>query len=184
MRILIDMDNVISDFERGFLEMWREKYPHNIWIPIGKRQTFYPTDQYPPKLKEFVEGIYLEKGFHRSLKPVDGSMEALSEMVALGQDIFLCTSPLTRNKYCIVEKYEWVEHYLGKKWIKKIIVTKDKTLIHADILVDDKPEITGVKEPHWEHVIFDQPYNRYVENKKRINWKTWKKILSIDSNIS
>jgi hypothetical protein len=44
-------------------------------------------------------------------------------------------------------------------------------------LIDDKPEITGVeKEPTWEHILYDRPYNRGI-NKRRITWGNWKDIL-------
>ena len=48
---------------------------------------------------------------------------------------------------------------MGEDWIKRIILTKDKTIINADMLVDDRPQIQGATIPSWEHIIYDQPYN-------------------------
>jgi len=56
---------------------------------------------------------------------------------------------------------------------------KDKTLIIGDILIDDKPEIKGISTPNWEHIIFDQPYNKNITNKKRINWDNFKEVLGV-----
>ena len=68
----------------------------------------------------------------------------------------------------MLEKYEWVENYLGDAWVKRIILTRDKTLIKGDYLIDDKPVITGVeRSPEWEQIVYDRPYNRDV-NKKRL----------------
>jgi 5'-nucleotidase len=63
--------------------------------------------------------------------------------------------------------------------VNRIILTKDKTLIKADYIIDDKPEISGVENmPAWEHIIFDRPYNRQV-NKRRITWETWKDVMAL-----
>jgi len=179
MRILIDMDGVISDFDGEFLKRWRVRYPNKFYIPMEERTAFYVKEQYPDELKPLVTGIILEPGFFRDMMPMDKAREALFELDKMGFEVFICTSPLSTYRNCVLEKYEWVEKYLGSDWIKRIILTKDKTLVKADYLIDDKPEITGVeKPPSWEHILYDRPYNRDV-NKKRITWETWKEMLSI-----
>jgi 5'-nucleotidase len=77
-----------------------------------------------------------------------------------------------------LEKYQWTEQHLGNEWAKKVILTRDKTLVKGDFLIDDRPEIIGVVTPVWEHVVFDKPYNRDVTNKKRLkSLKDWKSVL-------
>ncbi|MCT7149596.1 hypothetical protein M1196_23400, partial [Salmonella enterica subsp. enterica serovar Oranienburg] len=58
-----------------------------------------------------------------------------------------------------------------------MIITTDKTLVRGDILIDDKPVISGELPEYstgtnharsWEHVIFDQSYNRHITNRRRI----------------
>ena len=41
----------------------------------------------------------------------------------------------------MTEKYQWVEKYLGKSAVSQLMLTKDKTIVHGDILIDDKPMI-------------------------------------------
>ena len=97
----------------------------------------------------------------------------------MGLQVFICTSPLTTYKNCVLEKYQWVEDQLGADWVNRIILTKDKTLVKADYLIDDKPNITGVESmPAWEHILYDRPYNREV-NKKRLVWTNWKSVLNL-----
>ena len=38
MIILVDMDDVLADFDGGFLLKWREKYPDEFFIPMSERQ--------------------------------------------------------------------------------------------------------------------------------------------------
>ena len=177
MRILVDMDGVIADFDQEFLQRWRKRHPEKFYMPLEQRTVFYVKDEYPEELKPFVAEILLESSFFEEMVPVPGAIEALIEMDARGFEVFICSSPLSTYGNCVLEKYKWVEKFIGPSWVKKIILTKDKTIVKADYLIDDKPEISGVeKEPSWEHIVYDRPYNRGV-NKKRLTWANWKDIL-------
>lgn len=45
-RVLLDLDQVLADFESHFLELFRGKYPDHPFIPIEKRKGFHLTEQY------------------------------------------------------------------------------------------------------------------------------------------
>jgi 5'-nucleotidase len=178
MRILIDMDGVIADFDGEFLKRWRERHPEKFFIPMEERTAFYVTNQYPEELQPLAMEILLEQNFFRDMMPIDGGKEALLEMDTMGLDVFICTSPFSTYQNCVREKYEWVENTLGSRWVDRIILTKDKTLVRGDVLIDDKPQITGVDIPSWEHIIYDRPYNQGV-NKRRLTWGIWKSVLGV-----
>jgi 5'-nucleotidase len=179
MRLLVDMDSVLADWEKGFLEIWRELYPDRPHIPLEQRTTFSPKDQYPPEYRESIVAIQHAPGFFQSLEPIPGGLEAIQTIHDLGHEVFICTSPLSNYRHCVLEKYEWVDQHLGKEWVRRIILTKDKTLIRADCLIDDKPVIAGVDVPCWEHILYDQPYNRSETQKRRLTWQNWRSVLSL-----
>ncbi len=179
MRILVDMDGVLADFERGFLEKYRKQYPDKPYVLLEERRNFQVKDDYSEELQPLVKAIYQSPGFIRSLPPIAGGLEALCEMAVLGHDLFICTSPLSQYDPCVVEKYHWVDEHLGRDWIKKIILASDKTLIRSDILIDDKPEIKGIATPCWEHILYTQPYNQHVPSKRRLTWQNWKEVLRV-----
>lgn len=180
MRFLIDMDGVLADFDGEFLKRWRERYPDKFYVPLTERTTFYVKEQYPDELKPLVSEIVGNPGFFRDMMPMAGGKEALTEMESMGHELFICTSPLSRYRNCVLEKFEWVDRVLGPSWVKRIILTRDKTLIKAEYIIDDKPEIKGVENmPSWEHILYDQPYNREI-NRKRLTWENWKDILGFD----
>ncbi len=173
--ILCDMDGVLADLEKRFLEIWRERYSTKQFIPLEKRRGFYIEEQYPKEESDRILEILREKNLYVSLEPVEGSLNALKEMER-NNLVYICTSPFTANPFCLQEKYEWIRKNLGKEWLKRLVMTSDKTLVRGDKLIDDKPEVTGLLTPSWEHIIFDQPYNRHIQNKKRINWNNWEEI--------
>ncbi len=177
MRIIVDMDGVLADFDAEFLRRWRERHPDKFYVPLEKRTTFYVKDEYPEELKPLVAEILLESSFFRDMLPVPGAKEALEEMQTRGWDVFVCSSPLSTYKNCVSEKYEWVEKVLGPAWVKRLILSKDRTILKADILIDDRPLITGVVDPpEWEQILYDRPYNKGV-NKRRITWENWREVL-------
>ena len=180
MLILIDLDEPLADIERGFFENWRLRFPNEPYILQENRTTFYPEDEYPQHLREKVSGIYYEPGFYLNLPPVLGSIDALNEMLRLGHDVMICTSPLSRYEDCVLEKYLWVEKHLGKDFVKRIVMTSDKTIVRGDILIDDKPEIRGLAAPTWRHFLYDCPRNRYVTGKKRLTWENWRGVLGLE----
>lgn len=176
MIILVDMDGVIADFEESIVNELKANYPSIPIIEKEKRDKLI-KDFYKEE-KEIIDKIKNSQNFIKNLKPIEGAIDALKELKEKGHEIFICSSPLSENKYSWQEKYEWILKHLGEDWKKRLILVKDKTLIKADILIDDKPEIKGIKEPSWKHILFEQPYNKNSD-KKRINWKNYKEVLEI-----
>jgi 5'-nucleotidase len=182
--MLIDMDGVLAEFEGYFLEQFRKKWPEEPFIPIKDRRTFllYDDEKYS---HEQVNEILDAKGFFLNIPPIEGAVEALKEMNEMqGVNVFICTTPWLRTyPWSTVEKYQWVEKYMGKEWLRRIILTVDKTVIKGDLLIDDNHSIKGAeKQPTWEHVIFTAGHNRHVEGPRRLEgWKprkTWVDIIN------
>ncbi|CAH1794241.1 unnamed protein product [Owenia fusiformis] len=177
LRVLVDMDCVLADFETNFLKRYKEKYPDEPFIPLDKRKGFYLTTQYE-KIGVHNDKIYSvinEEGFFLTLPPIAGGIEALKEMSGLpGVDVFLCTSPVINYQFCVKEKYDWVQKYLGKDWVEKLILTRDKTIIHGDLLIDDRPRIKGCEhEPLWRQVLFSACHNKTYKISNEIRLDSW-----------
>jgi 5'-nucleotidase len=174
MTVLIDMDNTVVDFEQGFIDAFRKKFPRSPFISKDRRDSFYLEDQYP---EQIVYEILSSKGFFFGLEPIPGSIAGIRELDKLGHDIRFCTSPIKSHTYCIAEKMDWIQKYFGRDWVRKTVITYDKALVRGHYLIDDKPEINSRIQPEWEHVLYDQPYNSHIKNKRRMTWDTWKELF-------
>lgn len=172
------MDGVLADFEKGFITQYRHLFSAHTPVPVEQRKNFYVINDYPDALQKDIESVYHTPGFFKALPVISGGKEALEHMRAIGHEVFICTSPLPRYDDCVLEKYDWVARNLGHEWTKRMIVTRDKTLVHGDFLIDDKPEPIGVRTPVWEHIIYDAPYNRTITHKRRITWDSWQTEVS------
>jgi 5'-nucleotidase len=107
-------------------------------------------------------------GFFRSLPIIRGAKEALARLEEVGYIVRIVTAPI-RTAHSASEKLDWIAEHLGTSWCEKTIITRDKTLIRGDILIDDNPDVTGSIEPEWEHILYDQQYNQDAQ-KKRLTW--------------
>jgi 5'-nucleotidase len=177
MRILVDMDGTIADWETKFYDTWRALHPDKVAVPVSERTTFRIVEQYPPEYRHHVRAVYTSPGFFRTLEPIPGALDAMREMREAGHDVRICTSPLSDYRNCVLEKYEWVEEYLGPDWIGALILTRDKSVVRGDVLVDDRPDVAGEASAEWEHVLYDQPYNQAVPRKRRLIWAAWRSVL-------
>lgn len=178
VHIVFDIDGVLADFEGGFLRAWTRRFPEHPPVPPDERRHFALLDDYPADQESMVREIYYAQGFFRDLEPIPGAIAAVNEIVAMGHDVRICSAPLTRYVYCVPEKYAWVERHFGEAFLPRLILAKDKTWVHGDVLIDDKPEVTGSRTPTWKHVIFDQPFNRGADG-PRMNWSNWREVLGI-----
>jgi len=180
LRILVDMDGVVAKFNDAIADEWDKLYPNYPAIRDGR---LWRTDEnysqvYGKWSSEAVINIYYKKGFFLNLAPYPGAVDALKAMKAAGHDVFFCTSPVSQYEYCTVEKYQWVEKLFGLDWTKQIILTRDKTIISADYLIDDKPNITGLcNPPLWKQVLYNQSYNRDSNLPRIVSWNDWENVL-------
>lgn len=183
MIILVDMDNTLVDFDAGLLTQWRRLYPNEFYIPLEERTTFHPHKDYPENLQDKIQDLCHSQGFVRSLPATPGGIEAVHEMLAKGHDVRFCTSHFFKYDHCVLEKYQWIEEHFDATFVDRIILTRDKTLIRGDILIDDKPKVVGIMKPIWEHVLYDRPFNSDITGHRRLTWQNWREILSLDSVV-
>lgn len=60
----------------------------------------------------------------------------------------MCKLKVQQNfllSYFLPPQYKWVEKHLGPEFVERIILTRDKTVVSADLLFDDKDTIRGLK---------------------------------------
>lgn len=180
MLILVDQDGVISNFDGRLVKLLGERHPEIGLLPLEEKRAFYLEDEYPDHRQKVID-IYTEEDFFLSLPPVEGAIEGMRLLLELGHDVRICTSPVTKNDFCLHEKWHWVRQH-APDFTKRLIVTKDKTLIRGDVLIDDKPKVTGVLQPQWTHVLYDRPYNRNQPG-PRMSWDRMEYFLAFLRNL-
>ena len=178
MIVLIDMDGPLADFEAGFLTAWRNAYPDRTHIPSSKRVSESLLHDYPAEYKEDILNIMHTEGFYANLPITIGAVSAISEMTAAGFDIFVTTSAKFQNPFSYSEKRVWLARHFGDAIARRMIITKDKTLIRGDVLIDDRASnMNGLLKPVWKLFLFDEPHNRNITGFPRLTWDNWQDVL-------
>lgn len=113
MKIFVDMDGVLCDYDAAFKRLYNTE-----------------TCQFPQKVP----------GFFKTLDPMPGAIEGINALAG-DYDVYILTAPSVKNPHCWTEKAQWVEQHLGKSWLNKLIITKQKGLLHSETertyLIDD-----------------------------------------------
>ncbi|XP_013921867.1 PREDICTED: 5'(3')-deoxyribonucleotidase, mitochondrial-like [Thamnophis sirtalis] len=119
----------------------------------------------PTTLQEKAISIWESKDFFMELDPLPGAVEAVKEMAGLeGTEVFICTSPIKKYRYCAYEKFAWIEKHFGHEFLEHLILTRDKTIVSGHMLIDDRPDIVGAeRSPTWEHVLFTACHNKHLQ---------------------
>ena len=169
--ILVDMDNTIVDYSTPIAEELLCKTgvdaTYDNW-------TFFTENN--NELKKIQKDKQKEDGFFYSLKPIKGALDALREMEEMGFTVFIVSSPSVSSDTCHSDKVRWLKKYLGEEWARRLVLTKDKTIIYGHVLIDDRIDVNGVCDGHrpWLHILFTQHYNVQITDKPHIKgWNNW-----------
>lgn len=177
MIVLIDIDEVIADFEGQLRKVWNKKFPHTTLFKNGVRSDFYIGSDSSYANSEIIGDIIGQPGFFKDLAPIRGAKQAIIDIASAGNEVFLVSSPGISYPNVASEKIEWVNKYYGQQMLSRIILTPSKHLVRGDILIDDKPYIDHEDIAEWEHVLYDKSYNKTVSDKRRITWDNWREEL-------
>lgn len=181
--VLVDMDNTIVDWDGEFIRRYSEasgQDPLVVEKLVRNREKFEIEENFQASERAQVMEVIASPGFYESLEPLSGAVEALHKMVDEGVDVKLVTAPHPLcTGSCAREKFISVERLLGPEFLERMIITRDKTQVQGDLLVDDKPRVSGSRTPSWKHVLFSQSYNQGMEGKGRLSvWTEWADTLS------
>ncbi|WP_217181627.1 hypothetical protein [Streptomyces sp. AC495_CC817] len=172
MRLLVDQDAVIASWGDEFDDRLDSFGAGAANIPRTRDQQQWDLNagRTEPE-KRIIKKIMTEPGFYRRLKPISGAKQALKSALAAGHDVRIVSSPYISNPTCASDKIDWVVRHYGSQWASRLILTNDKTVVHGDFLIDDKPEVVGSMTPSWRHIVFgDYEYNQHVDGLRLRYW--------------
>jgi 5'-nucleotidase len=182
--LLIDMDGVVADYFGAFVQGYRRNHPDRPIFDKEEMSDFYLENVLGNEVADDIFRITRAKDFFRNLKPMPGAVAALTKILAEGRfDPYLCSSP--DNDYedlaCHSEKVQWVKEVLGPEWVDRLILAKDKTLVHGDYIIDDKPVMKGrnMHNPSWERIVFHHAYNSKIKGERLHDWRDWPNVQEI-----
>ncbi len=165
LTLLCDQDGILADCIGHWLKKIEERYgvkasytditqwsPHKAAPYVGK----VTADQ--------VYGLLREPGFFLDMPPLPGAIEAL-KLLNDRFNVFVVTGP--SGPQSIMDKFAWLAKHAPFIKEEQIITcnVKHKTLIKADVIIDDNPDILVQYPQVWPGAMsvgIEYPYNNTV----------------------
>lgn len=166
--LLIDQDGVITNWYGKFCELLTKMHPDIPAINHKDVKEFMMPLNFDKRYHERINEVIDAPEFYQNMDLITGVKDAIN-LLEEHFTVFICTSPLISNLNCATDKMQGIADSLGAEWLKRTIITYDKTVIDAVALIDDKPEIHGAHTPTWTHVHFRHPYNAHIKNEFEID---------------
>lgn len=126
-----------------------------------------------------IEQALADPRLYASTVAMPGAAAALAELDR-HHDVFIVTSPDLRNPGCLPGKVDTIAREFGHRWLERCMFTADKTVIDADVLIDDRPVIRGTEpRPSWRQLLFGaERYNAAVPGTMRAaDWDAALRLL-------
>lgn len=170
--VMWDLDGVHALWDDAVDEIARETGAVEHGFPLKHQRTqFAFYSDATPEVKEVILQVMNHPELYRRIKGDPKVKAAFKATEEAGHTNRFASSPWTGNKTCMQDKEDFIAAEFGEDVRKHLVLTHDKTILRADVLVDDKPELKGLFQDDlaFMHVIPTQPYNKHVDTPYRID---------------
>ena len=177
MRLGIDLDGVVADFNTGWIVRYNEAFdgdltPEAVTMWDGPHQlTHFPDmEAFWEWAADFPGG-----SLFRHLEPYEGAVEALHKLDSIGHEVVILT---TKPEWAIHDTFAWLaEHRIPTR---EVHITFKKWRTPCDIYLDDAPH--NIRRIHRERpealmCRFVRPWNDPVQGTQDIH--TWDEFLQV-----
>lgn len=129
--IAIDMDGVIADVEKHYID-WYEK-DYGVRIDPKTMQGLMEHEAMPEK--GAIMKFLTTPGFFRTVPVMEGAVEAVKDLMN-DYEVYIVSAAM-EFPLSLYEKHQWLaEHFPFISW-RNIIFCGDKSVIDTDFLIDD-----------------------------------------------
>ncbi|MCM3257043.1 5'-3'-deoxyribonucleotidase [Paenibacillus lautus] len=170
-RLAVDQDNVIADLLFEWVRRYNNDFNDNL-----KPEQINSWNWHGLCKPECGSNIYTymdDPDLFLNLPVMEGSQETLKELSNI-YDIYIVTAPFNLNN--VVPKYEWLKKHFPFLDEDKFVFTRDKSIIRAEYLIDDKP--SNLETFRGNQILYTAPHNLNEERFYRVNnWIDVREIL-------
>lgn len=160
--IALDIDDVTLDLIPHWIAFYNKETGDNLTINKIKSWDMAAYAAYPDKLYAYLKNRNLYKG----ISPVSGAIGGINKIRKKGYRVVFATVSTNEQsgvKFNVLKSLKIVESY------NDYIEASDKSLILADIIVDDKPDnVVGFSGAG---LLFTKPWNKTFKLPRANNWK-------------
>lgn len=182
MRLGIDLDGVVADFNRGWMQRYNDEHGADLtpdmvvsWDGLHELTHF-------PDMDEFWGWARNHGGptVFRHLEPYRGAVETLRDLNRRGHDIVIVTA---KPDWAVHDTFEWLaDHRIPTREVHCI---EDKWQIPCDLYLDDSPYVVPAlvqRRPEAVVCRFERPWNVPVEGARDVT--SWSGFASLVREVA
>lgn len=166
-RIAIDMDEVITHFSASCLELFNKEFNENYTTEDLQGKLLVELDA---RFAEKVDQYLAKDSFFLDLQVIKDSQEVIQKL-SVHYEIYIVTAAM-EFPASLAPKYQWLKQHFSFLNDKNFVFCGDKSIIHADYLIDDTP--SNVDAFTGQGILFTAPHNRDITGYTRLN--NWQEV--------
>ncbi len=187
MRLGIDLDGVVADFNKGWVERYNEDFGSELtpeavtmWDGMERLTHFRDMHAFWDWAQDFGNGSVF-----RNLETYPDAVPAL-ERLAVEHEIVIIT---TKPDWAVMDTLAWIaDHKLPTREVHVVDWTTPKSGISCDVYLDDAPHhIDEIRASRPESVMcrFIRPWNEPVPGTQEVsNWGEFEALVAAIGNPS
>ena len=172
MTILIDMDDTLEHLLTPWLRWLNREYGKNV--EPSDVVSWNMQESYPDLTKEEIFAPLDGEAFWDTVTPVEGAPEAVEDLIRRGHRVFIVTAASFKSVAAKMERVLF-RYFPYLSW-DQVIITSNKQMIRADVMVDDGYH--NLENGDYVRILVDAPYNRKFDERKdgMIRVYNWEEI--------
>lgn len=153
MKIAFDADGVLVDLMSIWTKCLNEHFGTNVQpedVVDWDIQLAFPT-----LTNNQIYAPFNHDEFWNDLQPIAGAQECVRKLKEDGHEVYIVTASGLKTIYAKTRRLRKLFPEIDRK---HIIICHDKSMILADVLIDDKPD--NLINGQFKKILFDAPHNR------------------------
>ncbi len=177
MRLGIDLDGVVADFNSGWIHRYnadfgRSIHPESVvaWDGIVEATHFRSMSEFWHWARDMGNG-----SLFRHLDTYDGSIEALDELSHRGHHIVILT---TKPGWAVHDTFAWLAERAVPT--REVHILEDKWTVPCDVYLDDAPHILRgclLHRPQATACRYVRPWNAPIP--RVVDVETWEGFVDV-----
>lgn len=151
------MDSIIVSLTQKWLDMYNRDHGDKVTMEDIKTWDISNHVKIGQKINDY---LYMD-GFFLDVPAVEGAIETLQKIIALGHHVFIVSAPSWPGNSAS-DKITWVRRHLPFINKRDIFLCHHKYMVKGDILIDDSPGNLKLYKQHWplaRTMTISYPYN-------------------------